>query len=108
MSRKDSHHHGNLSCSFCGKGQREVRKLIAGPTVYICDECIKLCDDVIAQEDELVEGKAHVALNKLGEIKPLLDDYVVGQDYAKMVLAVPACNHYKPDDQRQTVRRHRP
>src|SRR5258707_9904451 len=52
MSRKDSHHHGNLSCSFCGKGQREVRKLIAGPTVYICDECIKLCNDIIAEESE--------------------------------------------------------
>src|SRR5438445_9884402 len=52
MSRKDSHHHGNLSCSFCGKGQREVRKLIAGPTVYICDECIKLCNDIVRQEAE--------------------------------------------------------
>ncbi len=51
MSRKE-HHHGNLSCSFCGKGQREVRKLIAGPTVYICDECIRLCNDIIAEEAE--------------------------------------------------------
>jgi len=57
MSRKDSHHHGNLSCSFCGKGQREVRKLIAGPTVYICDECIKLCNDIIAEESEREENR---------------------------------------------------
>ena len=56
MSRKDSHH-GNLSCSFCGKGQREVRKLIAGPTVYICDECIKLCNDIIAEESEREENR---------------------------------------------------
>src|SRR5438094_443709 len=56
MSRKDSHHHGNLSCSFCGKGQREVRKLIAGPTVYICDECIKLCNDIIADATSLTEA----------------------------------------------------
>jgi len=48
--RKERHHYGNLSCSFCGKGQREVSKLIAGPTVYICDECVKLCNDIIAQE----------------------------------------------------------
>src|SRR5438874_748826 len=56
MSRKDSHHHGNLSCSFCGKGQREVRKLIAGPTVYICDDCIKLCNDIIAEATSLTEA----------------------------------------------------
>ena len=62
MSRKDSHHHGNLSCSFCGKGQREVRKLIAGPTVYICDECIKLCNDIIAEESEREENRPAVAL----------------------------------------------
>ena len=61
MSRKDSHHHGNLSCSFCGKGQREVRKLIAGPTVYICDECIKLCNDIIAEESEREENRPAVA-----------------------------------------------
>src|SRR5438105_4268104 len=65
MSRKDSHHHGNLSCSFCGKGQREVRKLIAGPTVYICDECIKLCNDIIAEESEreenLIQNLLHAA-----------------------------------------------
>ncbi len=57
MSRKE-HHHGNLSCSFCGKGQREVRKLIAGPTVYICDECIRLCNDIIAEEAERARALA--------------------------------------------------
>src|SRR6267142_656217 len=95
MSRKDSHHHGNLSCSFCGKGQREVRKLIAGPTVYICDECIKLCNDIIAEESEREENRPAVALPAPMEIKTFLDDYVVGQDRAKKILAVAVYNHYK-------------
>src|SRR3989440_332663 len=95
MSRKDSHHHGNLSCSFCGKGQREVRKLIAGPTVYICDECIKLCNDIIAEESEREENRPAVALPAPVEIKTFLDDYVVGQDRAKKILAVAVYNHYK-------------
>src|SRR5467141_3521729 len=95
MSRKDSHHHGNLSCSFCGKGQREVRKLIAGPTVYICDECIKLCNDIIAEESEREENRPAVALPAPMEIKAFLDDYVVGQDRAKKILAVAVYNHYK-------------
>src|SRR2546425_1055822 len=87
MSRKDSHHHGNLSCSFCGKGQREVRKLIAGPTVYICDECIKLCNDIIAEESEREENRPAVALPAPVEIKSFLDDYVIGQERAKKILA---------------------
>src|SRR5438552_44145 len=95
MSRKDSHHHGNLSCSFCGKGQREVRKLIAGPTVYICDECIKLCNDIIAEESEREENRPAVALPAPVEIKSFLDDYVVGQERAKKILAVAVYNHYK-------------
>src|SRR3954471_10984919 len=95
MSRKDSHHHGNLSCSFCGKGQREVRKLIAGPTVYICDECIKLCNDIIAEESEREENRPAVALPAPMEIKSFLDDYVVGQERAKKILAVAVYNHYK-------------
>jgi ATP-dependent Clp protease ATP-binding subunit ClpX len=94
MSRKDSHH-GNLSCSFCGKGQREVRKLIAGPTVYICDECIKLCNDIIAEESEREENRPAVALPAPMEIKTFLDDYVVGQERAKKILAVAVYNHYK-------------
>src|SRR6266851_2875338 len=95
MSRKDSHHHGNLSCSFCGKGQREVRKLIAGPTVYICDECIKLCNDIIAEESEREENRPAVALPAPVEIKSFLDDYVIGQERAKKILAVAVYNHYK-------------
>jgi len=95
VSRKDSHHHGNLSCSFCGKGQREVRKLIAGPTVYICDECIKLCNDIIAEESEREENRPAVALPAPVEIKTFLDDYVIGQDRAKKILAVAVYNHYK-------------
>ena len=72
MSRKEHHHGGNLSCSFCGKGQREVRKLIAGPTVYICDECIRLCNDIIAEESERDEGRPAVSLPTPAEIKKLL------------------------------------
>jgi ATP-dependent Clp protease ATP-binding subunit ClpX len=84
-----------LSCSFCGKGQREVRKLIAGPTVYICDECIKLCNDIIAEESEREEQKPSVSLPSPLEIKTFLDEYVIGQDRAKRILAVAVYNHYK-------------
>jgi ATP-dependent Clp protease ATP-binding subunit ClpX len=86
----------NLSCSFCGKSQKEVRKLIAGPTVYICDECIELCNDIIAeeygQEESAREGSQ---VPKPKEIKRTLDDYVVGQDRAKKILAVAVHNHYR-------------
>src|SRR5881275_1505658 len=105
MSRKDSHHHGNLSCSFCGKGQREVRKLIAGPTVYICDECIKLCNDIIAEESEREENRPAVALPAPVEIKTFLDDYVVGQERAKKILAVAVYNHYKRIYSKKPARR---
>ena len=86
----------NLSCSFCGKSQREVKKLIAGPTVYICDECIELCNDIIAEEyteEEQPERVSHVP--KPVEIKESLDDYVIGQEGAKKVLAVAVHNHYR-------------
>ncbi len=92
MSRKE--HTQNLSCSFCGKGQREVRKLIAGPTVYICDECIRLCNDIIAEDNEK-EERPQIRLPTPLEIKRFLDDYVIGQDQAKRVLAVAVYNHYK-------------
>ncbi len=93
MSKRD--HHQNLSCSFCGKGQREVRKLIAGPTVYICDECIKLCNDIIAEESDREEARPAVALPTPVEIKGFLDEYVIGQDRAKKTLSVAVYNHYK-------------
>jgi ATP-dependent Clp protease ATP-binding subunit ClpX len=87
--------HG-LSCSFCGKSQKEVRKLIAGPTVYICDECIGLCNDIIAEEIEKEEQTfGGTSIPKPSEIKTVLDEYVIGQERAKKILAVGVHNHYK-------------
>ena len=89
-----------LHCSFCGKSQDEVRKLIAGPTVYICDECIELCNEIIAEETEerFVAGKLTVP--KPMEIKAKLDEYVIGQERAKRILSVAVHNHYKRIDTR--------
>ncbi|MCJ7641758.1 MAG: ATP-dependent Clp protease ATP-binding subunit ClpX [Desulfobacterales bacterium] len=89
-----------LHCSFCGKSQDEVRKLIAGPTVYICDECIELCTEIIAEETEerFVAGKLTVP--KPMEIKAKLDEYVIGQERAKRILSVAVHNHYKRIDTR--------
>lgn len=84
-------------CSFCGKSQQDVRKLIAGPSVYICNECVQLCDDIL-REEQGTEGEGHTSGIKLmapSEIKRVLDEYVVGQAYAKKVLAVAIYNHYK-------------
>lgn len=86
----------NLNCSFCGKSQREVRKLIAGPTVYICDECIELCNDIIAEESvHNISGGEKLGVPKPVEIKEVLDQYVIGQEHAKRVLSVAVHNHYK-------------
>ncbi|MDQ7782973.1 MAG: ATP-dependent Clp protease ATP-binding subunit ClpX [Desulfomonilaceae bacterium] len=86
----------SLYCSFCGKSQDEVRKLIAGPTVYICDECIELCNEIIAEEYEKEEmGRARSKVPKPSEIKKALDEYVIGQEKAKKILSVAVHNHYK-------------
>jgi len=86
---------GKLTCSFCGKNQDDVRKLIAGPTVYICDECIELCNDIIAEEWEEEKSKSLGDLPKPAEIKSILDQHVIGQERAKKSLAVAVHNHYK-------------
>src|SRR6185369_1513649 len=86
---------GTLKCSFCGKSQNDVRKLIAGPTVYICDECVELCNDIIAEEWEEERSREIRSLPKPSEIKSILDQYVVNQERAKKVLAVAVHNHYK-------------
>ncbi len=87
---------GYLTCSFCGKGQDEVRKLVAGPMVYICDECIELCNDIVAEEYEKDERKKKDGrIPKPADIKDILDEYVVDQEKAKKVLSVAVYNHYK-------------
>jgi ATP-dependent Clp protease ATP-binding subunit ClpX len=85
----------HLRCSFCGKSRDEVRKLIAGPTVYICDECVNLCNDIIAEDWEEAKEEISSKLRKPAEIKHHLDQYVIGQDRAKKILAVAVHNHYK-------------
>ncbi len=99
VDRRRDDGHGNLQCSFCGKSQKEVKKLIAGPTVYICDECIGLCNDIIAEEVEREESLTTTApLPKPAEIKNILDEYVIGQERAKKILSVAVHNHYKRID----------
>lgn len=96
MSRGSDKGKHTLVCSFCNRSQEEVRKLIAGPSVYICDECIDLCNDIIAEEID--HDEAHVAHSKVPrpkEIKLFLDQYVIGQDHAKKCLSVAVHNHYK-------------
>ncbi|MCP4199259.1 MAG: ATP-dependent Clp protease ATP-binding subunit ClpX [Proteobacteria bacterium] len=104
MSRGRGNDRPSLSCSFCGKSQKEVRKLIAGPTVYICDECISLCNDIIAEElgaQDQSDGSKD--LPKPVEINETLSEYVVGQEYAKRVLSVAVYNHYKRIDSKFTA-----
>jgi ATP-dependent Clp protease ATP-binding subunit ClpX len=102
MKKRDDD--ANLSCSFCGKSQREVKKLIAGPTVYICDECIELCNDIIAEEYGQEEAPATASrVPKPQEIKAALDEYVIGQERAKRTLAVAVHNHYRRVESQQIV-----
>lgn len=93
---EDTSNNANLTCSFCGKSQKEVKKLIAGPTVYICDECIGLCNDIIAEEIEKEEQTFSADITpKPAQIKEVLDEHVIGQERAKKILAVAVHNHYK-------------
>jgi len=94
MAKKKDDLKDNLYCSFCGKNQNEVAKLIAGPAVYICDECIKICSEIIAEDNETGNETAKGALSPK-QIKAVLDDYVIEQDYAKKILSVAVYNHYK-------------
>ena len=84
-----------LYCSFCGKSQHEVRKLIAGPQVFICDECVDLCNDIITEEMQEQSASDDSQLPRPHEINELLDQYVIGQEHAKKILSVAVYNHYK-------------
>jgi ATP-dependent Clp protease ATP-binding subunit ClpX len=94
MPRKDPQ--GDvLRCSFCGKSQEEVKRLIAGPAAYICDECIDLCNDIILEEGAAEHSKGHRRLLTPRELNQKLDDYIIGQSKAKKILSVAVYNHYK-------------
>ncbi|MFO1073983.1 MAG: ATP-dependent Clp protease ATP-binding subunit ClpX [Geminicoccaceae bacterium] len=95
MSKTSGDSKNTLYCSFCGKSQHEVRKLIAGPTVFICDECVELCMDIIREENKSAVAKSRAGVPAPSEIKAVLDDYVIGQEHAKRVLSVAVHNHYK-------------
>jgi ATP-dependent Clp protease ATP-binding subunit ClpX len=105
MAKETGKHGSNLICSFCGKTQDEVRKLVAGPSVYICDECVDLCNDILTEELEDVGSKANrLAVPTPKDIKASLDDYIIGQDHAKKVLSVAVHNHYKRIQNNQTTK----
>ena len=104
MSKRGPDKYNNLFCSFCGKSQDEVKKLIAGPSVYICDECIELCNDIIAEEYEKEDtSRRRTTTLKPVEIKKALNEYVIGQDRAKKILSVAVHNHYKRIEARSSV-----
>jgi ATP-dependent Clp protease ATP-binding subunit ClpX len=98
MAKKTNGKGSDLVCSFCGKSQDEVKKLIAGPSVYICDECIELCNEIIEEEYQKEEASVRVTIPKPREIKDIIDDYVIEQERAKKILAVAVHNHYKRID----------
>ena len=93
----------HLRCSFCGKSKGTVKKFISGPSVYICNECISLCNEILAEEEEREKQEASVATLKPDEVKALLDEYVIGQEQAKRSLAVAVYNHYKRVHQREKL-----
>src|SRR3990172_6063923 len=103
MADKIKRGNSSLVCSFCGKSQAEVKKLIAGPMVYICDGCVELCNDIIGEEyekEEIVHAR-EMAVPKPAEIRKILDEHVVGQDRAKKILSVAVHNHYKRIESRE-------
>ena len=105
MSKDNGKSGGNLICSFCGKTQEEVRKLVAGPSVYICDECVELCNDILTEEFDGVPHQTNrQAVPTPKDIKASLDDYIIGQDHAKKVLSVAVHNHYKRIQNNQTIK----
>ena len=105
MAKDNGKSGGNLICSFCGKTQDEVRKLVAGPSVYICDECVDLCNDILTEElEDAGVQTARVAVPTPKDIKTALDDYIIGQDHAKKVLSVAVHNHYKRIQSNKTTK----
>jgi ATP-dependent Clp protease ATP-binding subunit ClpX len=100
MAKKETDKGDTLCCSFCGKSQEEVRKLIAGPQVYVCDECVELCNEIMIEEWNEERKREAKKLLKPVEIKAILDDHIIGQDRAKKILSVAVYNHYKRIDSR--------
>ena len=95
MTKSKGEKNNSLFCSFCGKSQHEVKKLIAGPTVFVCDECVELCMDIIRDETKKSIKKTINKVSTPSEIYDILNDYVIGQDRAKKILSVAVHNHYK-------------